>query len=562
MKEIKNKNILIARDFDSGQFLKDKTQSEWLVFSLKEFVKNYRRFIGQKFNSIVVGSHLLDDKNFRYPLELFLLFLQAKEKYFIDNQNLMKKISFWRFLFIDTPLFIGEMVYDLLLVIFSWIALFIFYFLPKRGFLPANRQACPSGRQGFTPRNDDLKKIVYLRTDIFRGLQEGGSLTHFRGVVKGFDKLDYKIHYIGSGIIEVPNLPTQIFQKKTWVGKDFPKTIIPYPNKFNLPEIPEIYYNWRFISKVYKLIQKEKPLFIYQRHSIFNVCGAALSLLTKIPLILEYNGSEPWVRQKWGGLLIFKRLCYFFENICLRRADIIIVVSEPLKDELINRKIPADKILVNYNGVDCDEFNPNINGSEIRKKYHLEDKIVIGALSTFGIWHGMPILSQAIKPLSEKLQVTSYKLHVLFIGDGVTRSECERIIQESGVKDYVTFTGTISYQEIPKYLAACDILVSPHISNPDSTPFFGSPTKLFEYMAMGKGIVASDLGQIGEVLEHNKTALLVKPGDVEDLVNGITELVQSKELRETLGKNARKEVVKNYTWKQNVKKVIDCFKNL
>ena len=102
-------------------------------------------------------------------------------------------------------------------------------------------------------------------------------------------------------------------------------------------------------------------------------------------------------------------------------------------------------------------------------------------------------------------------------------------------------------------------LVSPHVPNPDGTPFFGSPTKLFEYMAMGKGIVASNLAQIGEVLEHKKTAWLVKPGDVKDLADGILRLAQDKKLREELGKNARQKAIKNYTWEENVKRLIKVF---
>ena len=127
------------------------------------------------------------------------------------------------------------------------------------------------------------------------------------------------------------------------------------------------------------------------------------------------------------------------------------------------------------------------------------------------------------------------------------------------MENYATFTGIVSYQEIPQYLAACDILVSPHVPNPDGTPFFGSPTKLFEYMAMGKGIVASNLAQIGEVLEHQKTAWLVKPGDVKDLADGILRLAQDKKLREELGKNARQKAIKNYTWEENVKRLIKVF---
>ncbi len=535
MNNLFKKNILIVRDFNTDKFFKNRQRSDWSVLTIQDFLKRsilksiisflFNRY---KYSEAVIGiSTNLTGRNLNYLVTVLLFFIRANNKYFIDNQGNIQRFSLWKFLFVDTPLFIGEIIFDLLLIIFSWIALLIFNFFPKRRKMI---------------RNDG--EIIYLRTDNFRGMQQGGSFTHFRGVVKGFDKLGYKIHYIGSGRIEVPNL-------------DFLQSIIPYPSKFNFLEIPEIYYNWRFIPRAYKIARIQKPLFIYQRHSIFNVCGVILGYLTKTPLILEYNGSEAWIRQKWGGLLIFKRLCYFFENICLKKADLISVVSQPIKDELLKQGISGDKILVNYNGVDSEKFNLDIDGLAIRKKLGLEDKIIVGTLSTFGVWHGTKVFSQAVKPTIQ--QCNNSAIHFLFIGDGTLRPECERIIQESGMEKYVTFTGTVPFTEIQQYLATCDILVASHIPNLDGTPFFGSPTKLFEYMAMGKGIVASDLDQIGEVLEHKKTAWLVKPGDENDLVNGIIKLAKDKKLREELGKNAREEVVQNYTWEQNTKRIISSY---
>jgi len=537
------KTILISYhgfNLDAIKTLKDKKTLKILD------LKKLNSVFFQKAEEIIAGTWNIQDKQFKIFLELAFCFSKAKKKYFIDNQSRKESFSYFKFIFIDIPIFILEINFDLLLVIFSWLGLLIFNFWPKRkckGLLRSDKLGLTITEKN---RIRDNGKIIYLRTDNFKGLQQGGSFTHFRGIVTAFYKLGYQIYYLGAGIIEVPKI-------------DLAKTIINYPLKFNLPEIPDIYYNWRFIPKALKIIKTKQPLFLYQRHSIFNVCGAVLSQLTGIPLILEYNGSEPWVREKWGGLLIFKRLCYFMENTTLKKADLITVVSKPMKDELLKRKIPEEKILVNYNGVDIDEFNPKIDGSEIRKKYNLENKIVIGAVSTFGVWHGMPILSQAVKPIINKIQNTQYKIHFLFIGDGVERIKCENIIKESGMSGYVTFTGTISFTEIPKYLAACDILVAPHIPNSDGTPFFGSPTKLFEYMAMGKGIVASNLNQIGEVLEHKKTALLVKPGDVNDLTCGIIKLIKDKKLREELGRNARDEVINKYTWEKNVKRVIDIY---
>jgi len=548
---MENKKLLIVKGFDYKKFLLNQDKNNWMIVDIREVKAKRKKFLKSRFENCVFGCGDLNEKSLLYFIKLLFLFIKSKDKYLIDNKGKKEKFSFLKFIFWDTPLFTGELIFNLLLVIFSLIALFIFNLLPKRKSKRLLRHSVSDNDMEDFTRNDDLKKIIYLRTDNFRGLQQGGSFTHFRGVVKGFDKLGYEIHYIGSGGIEVPNL-------------DFLQSIIPYPEKFNFPEIPEIYYNWRFIPKAYKIIKNQKSLFLYQRHSIFNICGVTLSYLTKIPLILEYNGSEYWVRQKWGGLLIFKRLCYFMEKISLRKAHLISVVSEPIKNELLKQGIPGDKILVNYNGVDPQKFNLNIDGSKMRKKLRLENKIIVGTLSTFGVWHGTKVFSKAVKSIIKKYPIpnTQHPIHFLFIGDGVERPECEKIIQEYGMEKYVTFTGTVPFTEIQQYLAACDILVASHIPNPDGTPFFGSPTKLFEYMAMGKGIVASDLDQIGEVLEHKETAWLVKPGEVDDLVNGIIELIQNENLRKELGRNACEKVVKNYTWEQNAKRVIDAYDNL
>jgi glycosyltransferase involved in cell wall biosynthesis len=130
------------------------------------------------------------------------------------------------------------------------------------------------------------------------------------------------------------------------------------------------------------------------------------------------------------------------------------------------------------------------------------------------------------------------------------------------VGDACILAGRIPQEQGPAYLAACDILASPHVPNPDGTPFFGSPTKLFEYMAMGKGIVASDLDQIGEILKHEKTAWMVKPGDAESLMLGLKRLIDDTALREKLGRAAREEVVAKYTWKEHTRKIMEKLKEV
>jgi glycosyltransferase involved in cell wall biosynthesis len=130
------------------------------------------------------------------------------------------------------------------------------------------------------------------------------------------------------------------------------------------------------------------------------------------------------------------------------------------------------------------------------------------------------------------------------------------ILAGGGALDVCVFTGLVPQEEGPSYLAACDVLSSPHVPNADGSPFFGSPTKLFEYMAMGKAIVASNLEQIGEVLEHGRTAWLVPPGDADALADGVRRLIDDPSLRAALGGAARTEVVARYTWREHTRRTI------
>jgi glycosyltransferase involved in cell wall biosynthesis len=121
----------------------------------------------------------------------------------------------------------------------------------------------------------------------------------------------------------------------------------------------------------------------------------------------------------------------------------------------------------------------------------------------------------------------------------------------------VVFTGSVTQEKVVEFMDASDILVSPHIPSPDGSRFFGSPTKLFEYMAMGKGIVASRLEQIGEVLEHERTALLVTPGDAEELANAILQLALDPKKRAALGSAARRAAIEHHSWVHNVATALD-----
>src|SRR5262249_40643845 len=144
----------------------------------------------------------------------------------------------------------------------------------------------------------------------------------------------------------------------------------------------------------------------------------------------------------------------------------------------------------------------------------------------------------------------------LLIGDGGLMREVRSEIERRGLSDRTLLSGVVEHRRALELLACCDVCVSPHVPNPDGTPFFGSPTKIFEYMGLGKPIVASDLNQIGEVIEHERSGLLCPPGDVEAAAAAVRRLLDDASLRRQLGAGALERASVQYTWAAHMQRVL------
>jgi glycosyltransferase involved in cell wall biosynthesis len=399
--------------------------------------------------------------------------------------------------------------------------------------------------------------LLYLRTIYWFNLKSGGSVGHTAGVINELDSMVNLEVVSNDHLAEV--------KRKIKIIKPI---LIPFFPKF----INELLYNLKLILTL-KGVKRADA--IYQRYSGYSFAAAWLSKKYNIPLILEFNSSKIWTLQNWssGGNKIKKLLRKAYislllpivkivENYNTQNANLIVVVSSPLKDILLKRGIDERKILVNPNGVDTEKFNPKIKGNAVKEKYGLDNKFIYGFIGTFGPWHGVEELGKSIIRFYEKYPERIPTTRFLLIGDGMLKSNVENLINNSKFKNNVIFTGRIKQNEAPEYLSACDALISPHIPNPDGTPFFGSPTKLFEYMAMGKPIICSNMAQMAEILENRKDSLLVTPGDIEELSDGMELLFTDRELCNKLGENCREKVINQYRWHSHVQRIIDKFLEL
>jgi glycosyltransferase involved in cell wall biosynthesis len=385
---------------------------------------------------------------------------------------------------------------------------------------------------------------LYLRTDLSFGVRAGGSVAHIAGVVNELGRFTGPVTVLTSD--DIPTLKPEVDVHH----------VPPLESFWNFRELPTFLMNDAFDRASAGAITR-RPAFVYQRYSLNNYAGLRIARRHGVPFVLEYNGSEIWMGRHWGRALKYEALSRRIEQLNLSSADLIVVVSRAMRDGVVERGIDPESVFINPNGVDPERYRPDVDGGSIRERYGLRGMTVVGFIGTFGPWHGAEALARAFAKFVNEDPVRTSTVRLFMIGDGATMPAVRRILIDGGALDRTVFTGLVPQEEGPAYLAACDLLSSPHVPNPDGSPFFGSPTKLFEYMAMGRAIIASDLDQIGEVLDHGRTAWLVEPGDVDALTDGLRRLIDDPPLRRALGAAAQHEAVTRYTWREHTRRTIE-----
>ena len=423
------------------------------------------------------------------------------------------------------------------------------------------------GRRQLPARHTDLRSLAYLKTTLWLGVKAGGSIGHVAGVANALSRRLQRVRLLA------PDRPPLLDPAVS-------VTIVPPQGAPAFPyELNHYRYQRRFTRRALRSLRHDVPDAIYQRLSLGSYAGAVLSRRLRVPLVVEYNGSEAWVARNWGLGLRFPWIAALAEDVLLERADVVVTVSDVLRDELLARRIPAERIVMHPNGIDPARFDParfDARGIAATRAGHgiAEDAIVCGFIGTFGQWHGVLVLAEAIRRFAERHRgwLARRRVHFLVIGDGLLMPEVRQTLEGDAVP-FVTLTGLIPQAEAPAHLAACDILLSPHVPNADGSRFFGSPTKLFEYMCIERAIVASRLEQIGEILqpalrpaeaalapeaEADAVAVTVSPGDVDELMAGIRILVERPVLARQLAANARRLVLSRYTWEHHVNAIFSA----
>jgi glycosyltransferase involved in cell wall biosynthesis len=386
-------------------------------------------------------------------------------------------------------------------------------------------------------------KILYISSEDMR--KEGAGKTHFIEVAQNLVKLGSEL------LILLPGY--QPYDRKNYglnvcYVPTFRKSILSYL----LYEIVSLFYLIFYILKW-------RPDVIYLRQGLFEVFPPILARLFGVPYIIEKNGiMEDEFRSRGFSEIVIKIL-RLAEEINFRLSDKIICVTEGIKREIVRRyKVNEGKLVVIPNGANIELFRP-LDKHGCRRKLGLEeDAFYVGFVGSFAPWQGLEILIEAAKRVKE--QGYAQIKHIL-VGDGEQEPLLRQKVREYKLEQEIKFTGRVTYEQVVYYINACDIAIAPFTKERNS--IIGvSPLKLYEYLACGRPVIVSRVGEVKEVIEEGKCGYLFEPGDAEELAKRIIQGYQERDTLQEMGLRGRKLVESKYTWRTTAERIVEVLNEI
>ena len=290
-------------------------------------------------------------------------------------------------------------------------------------------------------------------------------------------------------------------------------------------------------SEVREALRERVYDFVYERQTLFATAGMEHAKESGVPGLLEVNAPLIDEQQQYRELALIRE-AREAARVAFESASAILAVSDPLAGRLAETPgVTRDRLHVVPNGVDTDRLSPDVYPA-----MPLESReIRIGFVGSLRDWHDVASLVDAFA----LVRAHNPQLRLVIVGDGPQRASIEE--QCSGLKlgDSTMLIGAVDASDIPSWLSSMDIAVAPY---PALDGFYFSPLKLFEYMASGRAIVASNIGQIADVIDDAKTGLLYNAGDTASLAHALSRLIESAELRRSLGEQARAVALREHRW--------------
>ena len=292
-----------------------------------------------------------------------------------------------------------------------------------------------------------------------------------------------------------------------------------------------------------RLLQNERPVVLHTWLFHANLTGRLMGRLNKVPIIITSRRNIN-IGSKWRELL--KRLTSGLD-------DKVVAVCEAVRQaEIVGSKIPAEKVVTIYNGIDPLPFTPvSIDASrKIRNALGIHnDELVLGTIGRLEPQKGFFDLITSSSHIKAKYN----SVRLIIVGEGELRNSLELQTINQNLSGTIKFAGLRN--DIPELMSALDVFVS-------SSLWEGLPNVVLEAMAAGKPVVATSVGGTPEVVVDGVTGLLVPPHNPEAMARAIIRLLKNPELGTRMGRAGKERVLKQFSIQRMVTKTQQLYKEL
>lgn len=300
---------------------------------------------------------------------------------------------------------------------------------------------------------------------------------------------------------------------------------------------------------------------IHERFNLLALGGAWASRKLGIPFVLEVN-ADLLEQRKFKGTPekgLRRLFAIWATKTAFNAAAKIICISSDLKDHLHRQwKVESHKLAVLPCAADVEAFKPDHKAEPVRRGLGLTNEPVIMWVGGFYPWHDLDLLLESFNQVLRKQP----RARLVLVGEGQTRPGVAQKVMRSGLQPAVIMTGAIAHTQVPEMVSIAEVAVVPAAPVPASRGGTGTPLKLFEYMAAGKAIVATNLNQAAEVIQDGHNGLLVEAGDVKGFADAMLALLEDSGKRARLGENARQLAMEQYSWEQYTRQLEEIYQSV
>jgi len=283
---------------------------------------------------------------------------------------------------------------------------------------------------------------------------------------------------------------------------------------------------------------------IYERYSLWSFAAMEVARASGTPGLLEVNAplideqaAHRGLRDRGGALRVAARV--------LPAAAALLAVSAEVAAWLERAAPLRGTVHVVPNGVDPQRFRPDVPPAEPA----LRDTFTVGFVGSMKPWHGLGVLVDAFARFHARVAAT----RLLLVGAGPEEAAIRQTLAERGLLPFSRLVGAVPPGDVPAYLTSMDAAIAPY---PAVEGFYFSPLKVYEYLAAGRAVAATDVGQLKTIIRHDVNGILVPPGDAGALAATLERLHGDPGLGQRLGREARASARRRHTWDRVAARVL------